>query len=71
MPGELSQRLRLLLVRALPRTLRGRLLTWPHRGAHRRLLSALEAPDRAQRASLRRIIEANRSTEFGRAYAFD
>jgi GH3 auxin-responsive promoter len=71
MPGELSQRLRLLLVRALPRTLRGRLLTWPHRGAHRRLLSALEAPDRAQRASLRRIIEANRSTEFGRAHAFD
>jgi hypothetical protein len=65
------KRILLWLLRLLPTRLRRALLLAPYAEPQRRLLEARRSPAKVQRAALRRIIEANRRTEFGRAHAFD
>ena len=69
--AHLLKRALLWLVGMLPRRLRRFLLLLPYREPQRRLLAAHRSPAQVQRAALRRIIENNRRTEFGRAHAFD
>jgi hypothetical protein len=59
------------LLRLLPLRFRRALLLVPYDEPQRRLLAARRSPGQVQRAALRRIIENNRRTEFGRAHAFD
>lgn len=69
--SHILHRLLLLVAFLLPRGLRWRLLSWPYREAHLRQQAALSDPTGTQLATLQRIIDANRSTEFGRSHAFD
>ena len=69
--ASLLQRLLLLISFLLPASVRWRVLAWPFRRAHALQQAALQRPDETQLATLRRILDVNRSTEFGRAHAFD
>ena len=68
---QMVHRLLVIIAFVLPSALRWRLLAWRHRGAHRRQKAALLSPGPTQLQTLLRIVEANRSTEFGRVHAFD
>jgi hypothetical protein len=68
---NIVHRLLLLLAFLLPAALRWRLLVRRYRRAQAGLRSSLAEPQGTQLAVLRRIVESNRGTEFGRAHAFD
>jgi len=69
--AHILRRLFVFVAFLLPASMRWRLLSWPYRQARVRQLAVLSNPLQTQRTTLQQIVDANRSTEFGRAHAFD